>query len=69
MADQRICKVCNVIKPRVPDGQFRNGKNKKWRDESGGLWNGRECPPCYNNRLKEHMKSKRSKGVSDGGQI
>lgn len=66
--DKRICKTCKIIKDRIPDGVFANGKNKKFRDESGGLWNGSVCSGCNTLRLKEHMKSKR-KGVSDGEQI
>lgn len=67
--DKRICKTCKVIKERIPDGNYPNPKNKKFRDESGSLWSGNICGPCNTLRLKEHMKSKRTKGVSDGGQI
>jgi hypothetical protein len=59
--DKRICKSCKIIKDRVPDGTFKSPKNKKWRDESGLLWNGSVCGICNQVRLKEHMKSKRSK--------
>lgn len=68
MSDQRICKKCKIIKPRIPDGVFANGKNKKFRDNDNLLWSGSTCGTCNRNRLKEHMKSKR-KGVSDGEQI
>jgi len=66
--DKRICKTCKIIKDRIPDGLFKAGKLKKFRDAEGGLWNGSECHNCMQIRLKEHMKSKR-KGVSDGEQI
>lgn len=58
--DQRICKTCKVIKSRIPDGTFLNPKNKKFRDETGALWNGSVCPGCNTLRLKEVMKNKRS---------
>jgi len=63
--NKRICKSCKVIKDRIADGNYPNPKNKKWRDADGGLWNGSECHPCMKLRLKEHMKSKRTKGVPD----
>lgn len=63
--NKRICKVCKVIKDRISDGNFANGKNKKWRDAEGLLWSGSTCGPCNQLRLKEHMKFKRIKGVSD----
>lgn len=61
--DKRICKTCKFIKSRIPDGKFLNQKNKKWRDESGALWNGSVCPACNTARLKEVMKNKRTKPV------
>lgn len=63
--NRTICKVCKVIKLRIADGRFPGQKNKRWRDESGGLWSGKVCAVCNTERLKNHMKSKRSKGVSD----
>lgn len=68
-SNKTLCKSCKVIKLRIEDGKFPDLKNRKWRDESGGLWSGKTCPDCNRNRLKEHMKSKRSKGVSNGEQI
>lgn len=67
MSDRRICKKCKQIKDRIPDGTFKNPKNRKYRDEDGLLWGGYNCGKCEQLRLKEHMKSKRSKGVINGG--
>jgi hypothetical protein len=58
--DNRICKSCKVIKSRIPDGVFANGKNKRFRDDDNLLWSGSTCGICNQVRLKEHMKSKRS---------
>lgn len=56
----RICKICKQLKNRIQDGKFTNNKDKRWRDESGKLWNGSICPHCNNERLKNKMKEKRS---------
>ena len=58
--DKRICKSCKVIKDRIPDGVYKNGKNKKFRDNDNLLWSGSTCGVCNQIRLKEHMKSKRN---------
>jgi len=63
--NKRICKGCKLIKDRISDGTFKNTKNRKWRDESGGLWNGSVCSVCNTNRLKDHMKSKRAKASNE----
>lgn len=63
--DRRICKSCKVIKDRIPDGVFKNPKNKKFRDEDGGLWNGSLCSKCNTERLKNHMKIKRTKVINE----
>lgn len=63
--DKRICKSCKVIKSRIPDGTFLNPRNKKFRDDDNGLWNGSLCSKCNTERLKEHMKSKRNTITSE----
>ena len=62
--NKTLCKICKQIKERIAAGNFKNGRNKKWRDESGQLWNGKICGPCNALRLKEVMQNKRK--VSDG---
>lgn len=59
-ANVRICKTCKQLKNRIQDGKFQNGKDKRWRDESGTLWSGNTCPPCNNERLKNKMRAKRN---------
>lgn len=59
-ANKRTCKTCLVMKNRIQDGSF-NYKDKRWLDETGRLWNGSLCPDCNAARMKEVMKSKRSK--------
>lgn len=55
-----LCKVCKELKIRVQDGTF-DGKNKRWRNESGQLFNGKICPTCELTRVKNKMKEKRGK--------
>ena len=31
------CRSCGMIKHRVQDGKYLDGKNKRWRDEKGHL--------------------------------
>lgn len=57
--NKRHCKFCGVLKDRIEAGKFPNGKDKKWRDESGKLWSGKVCGECNNNRSKETMRKSR----------
>jgi len=59
--DSRICKICKEIKPRIPDGVFKNGKIKRFRDNDNLLWSGNICGLCNRDRLKIHMQIKRVK--------
>lgn len=56
----RRCKFCNGLKQRIEAGKFPNGKDKKWRDESGKLWSGNLCSDCNVNRSKEVMRKARA---------
>lgn len=60
----RHCKICNQLKTRKQDGKF-NGKDKKWRDESGLLWMGNTCGSCNRIRVKNSMKRKREKNKNE----
>jgi hypothetical protein len=58
----RICKDCEEVKIRVQDEQYPNGKDKRWVDASGCLWNGKMCPDCNKERVrKAMMKMRRAK--------
>lgn len=56
------CKKCEVIKYRILDGKF-DKINKRWKDESGRLWSGKLCPDCQAEKMRQHMKLKRTKIV------
>ena len=61
----RICKKCNQLKNRIEAGKFPNGKDKKWADESGKLWNGSVCGGCTVIKAKETMKVLRDKKLRE----
>lgn len=63
--DKKHCKKCNQMKTRIQDGTY-DGKNKKWRDEEGKLWNGRVCPTCQVAMTRENMQKMRKKVKEDG---
>jgi hypothetical protein len=56
----RICKTCRVLKTRTLAGKY-SIKDKKYVDETGSSWNGSNCPGCNKERLKNHMRTKRTK--------
>lgn len=56
------CKVCNQLKNRIADGNF-NHRDKRWRDESGGMWSGRTCPSCHRERIARLKREKLQKKV------
>ena len=57
--NKRLCKRCSQLKERIEDGKYPNGRDKKWRDESGKLWSGNICGECNNSRSKEIMRTTR----------
>ena len=59
--NDRLCKRCALLKPRIESGRFPDGKNKKYVDESGKLWNGSVCPDCNVSRSHNNMNKLRSK--------
>lgn len=59
--NKTFCKICKQLKFRIEDGKFPDGKNKKWKDESGKQWNGKYCYSCNLIRVKTKMKEKRTK--------
>jgi len=54
----KLCKVCGLLKKRILAGKW--GKDKKWIDEEGKLWNGKQCPTCNQARAKDSMKRMRN---------
>lgn len=56
----RQCKKCNQLRPRVYDGKFPDGKNNRWLDDTGRLWNGNTCGQCHNTKMSNHMKVTRN---------
>lgn len=59
------CRSCGMIKHRIQDGKYLDGKNKRWRDEKGQLWSGRRCGDCQKLEMKNRMKIKRKKVKDD----
>lgn len=59
--DKRLCKLCDTLKARTLVGKFPDGKNKKFSDESGKLWNGSVCGTCNVKRSHENMKRLRQR--------
>lgn len=60
-SDLRKCKKCEQLKPRVLIGKYPDGKNKKYADETGKLWNGSVCGGCNVKRANESMKKLRDR--------
>lgn len=58
------CKSCGQIKERVAMGKY-NEKDVKYSDVSGRLWNGRTCPQCHAEKVKNRMQTLRLKRRSD----
>lgn len=56
-----ICKVCQEKKVRNPAGKFSNGRDTKFVDAEGMLWNGKTCPKCHGEKMRKHQQVKRSK--------
>lgn len=55
---------CGNLKVRRQVGTF-DGKNKRYIDEDGRLWNGRVCPVCHKNKVKVQVKEKRANADSE----
>lgn len=67
-SNARICKTCKQIKTRTESGRYPNGKDKKYSDETGKLWNGSICPACVVEKSKLTMKKNREGKKVDNGQ-
>ncbi len=59
-SDLSTCRgSCEKLKVRKHDGSF-DGKNKRFVDADGKLWNGRICPDCHKDKVKTRLKLKRA---------
>lgn len=58
--DKRRCKVCNVVQNRILDGKF-NQKDKRYRGDTPGYWNGSVCPSCNKERVRRLMGEGRAR--------
>ena len=63
--NNRVCKACKATKQRIADGKYPNGRDKKWRDETGLLWVGNFCGECNKTRAKLVMKKVRADAKSN----
>lgn len=61
----RLCKKCNEVKRRTLAGKFPDGRDKRYVDDSGKLWNGSMCPSCNAERAREVMSAKRKRKAND----
>lgn len=59
--DNRKCRHCEQLKPRILIGKYPDGKNKKYADETGKLWNGSVCGSCNVKRANANMKRLRER--------
>lgn len=55
---------CGGIKVRKLAGSF-DGRNKRYVDEHGSLWNGRTCPGCHRHKVKVKTKERRANCGND----
>jgi hypothetical protein len=53
------CRTCGKLEVRKHSGSF-DGKNKRFVDSEGKLWNGRNCSSCHRNKVKVQTKEKRT---------
>jgi hypothetical protein len=60
-SNKTICKRCQVLKDRILVGKYPNGRDKKFKDESGKLWSGKICGECQVARAREAMRVRRAK--------
>lgn len=58
--ETKQCKTCGQIKQRILMGNFPNGRDKKWADEDGKLWNGSRCGACHKEKMKQDFLAKKS---------
>ena len=59
--NKRHCKKCGELKNRILDGKFPDSKNKRFKDDTGKLWNGNVCPQCQVSKTKEGIRQLRFK--------
>lgn len=65
ISDFSTCRgPCQGIKVRKVDGSF-DGRNKRYVDEHGRLWNGRVCPGCHKHKVKVKTKERRANSRND----
>ena len=50
------CKRCGETKKRIAAGKW--GKDTKWVDEQGKLFNGLVCPPCWSKSVADKKRYK-----------
>ena len=57
--DDRECKICKQLKERIFVGKYPNGRDKKFANGHGVLWNGRICPDCHRDVTKTRQMADR----------
>lgn len=62
-SDISKCVGCGRLEVRRHSGSF-DGRNKRFVDSNGKLWNGRKCPACHKNKVKTQTKERRTSADS-----
>lgn len=57
------CKVCQKEKQRISN-QYGKCGTDRWIDENGKRWNGKTCPDCFAEAMKNRMKAIRQNKAS-----
>lgn len=58
--NDRICKKCFKMKPRISAGKFPNGKDTRYVDENNKQWSGSVCPDCVKLKAKDNSAKARA---------
>lgn len=53
------CKGCKKLKARIPFGMYPDGRDIRYKDGEGKLWNGNTCRACDNEIKKAKKKAQR----------
>lgn len=59
------CKDCFKFVKKFKAGMYPNGKDFKWCDDQGRLFNGKMCPTCHSNKQIQNVKIRSSRKKTD----
>jgi len=58
------CKKCGATGLKITQSKY-NHKNAKYVDDNGHAWNGRVCPKCHREAMKERMRKRREEAAKN----